>query len=169
MNSTIDITYGSTSDHTVTKSRPRTLYVAPTASLRVSYDMLRIRERLIPRSWRRRALARCLEYCARTAGDSASGSFAGKWFVELPCLVGQRSEASRTLAPSLEGMEAWKWEDEEEGIRYVGARSHTWDTAFSMLALLEDRPIAEQFPGPLRRAYAFLRDDQLTAEVSKIP
>jgi lanosterol synthase len=86
----------------------------------------------------------------------------------LNCLALWASDPKHPeLSPSLEGMEAWKWEDEEEGIRYVGARSQTWDTAFSMLALLEDRSIAEQFAGPLRRAYAFLRDDQMTAEVSK--
>src|SRR5262249_10523412 len=61
---------------------------------------------------------------------------------------------------------AWKWEDEDEGIRYVGARSHSWDTAFSMLALLEDPSLAERFEGPLRRSYAFLHDAQMIEETS---
>ena len=39
------------------------------------------------------------------------------------------------LPPSLDGLEAWRWEDEAGGTRYAGARSQTWDTAFAARAL----------------------------------
>jgi len=142
------------------------LYVPPTASLRASYDVLRFCERLIPRSWRRRALDRCLEGIVleqQATQHQALSPVNGL----LNCLaLWVRDPKHPELAPSLDGMEAWKWEDEEEGIRYVGARSHTWDTAFSMLALLEDASVAKRFVEPLQRAYAFLREVQMTAEIS---
>jgi len=62
-------------------------------------------------------------------------------------------------------MEKWKWEDEAEGIRYVGARSQTWDTAFAMQALLESPSIDAQRTQLLQRAYGFLRDVQMKTEV----
>ena len=40
------------------------------------------------------------------------------------------------LEPSLAGVESWRWDDTEDGIRFAGARSTSWDTAFAMLAML---------------------------------
>jgi lanosterol synthase len=143
------------------------LYVPPTAWLRASYDVLRMCERVLPKSWRRRALDRCLEGIVleqRATQHQALSPVNGL----LNCLaLWARDPQHPELGPSLDGMEAWKWEDDEEGIRYVGARSHTWDTAFSMLALLEDPSMAERFVGPLRHACAFLRDHQMTAEIAE--
>src|SRR5262249_47747647 len=70
------------------------------------------------------------------------------------------------LSPSLEAVEKWKWQDPEEGIRYAGARSQTWDTAFAMMAVLENPPAALASISALRNAYAFLRDVQMTSEVA---
>ena len=50
----------------------------------------------------------------------------------LNCLaLWAHDPAHPDLEPSLAGVEAWRWEDREEGVRYAGARSHTWDTAFA--------------------------------------
>ena len=69
------------------------------------------------------------------------------------------------LVKSLDGVEAWRWEDEAEGRRYAGARSNTWDTAFAMQALLAG-PNGARFAKPLREGYRFLRAAQLTTELA---
>jgi lanosterol synthase len=69
---------------------------------------------------------------------------------------------------SLAAMESWKWEDEAEGIRYCGAHSTSWDTAFGMRALLEaPRAVVQAEPAAtaLRKAYGWLRDAQMQAEL----
>src|SRR5207245_10977138 len=52
----------------------------------------------------------------------------------LNCLV-LWSRAHPDLDASLAGLEDWRWEDAEQGIRYAGARSTAWDTAFALRAL----------------------------------
>src|SRR5207244_3276740 len=84
----------------------------------------------------------------------------------LNCLaIWSRDPKHPDLERSLQGLEKWKWEDDGEGIRYVGARSDTWDTSFAMLALLESPVIATRSADALLRAYRFLRDAQMTSEV----
>lgn len=39
--------------------------------------------------------------------------------------------------PSFHGIDYWLWEDEAEGLRYMGATSETWDTAFTIQAICE--------------------------------
>jgi lanosterol synthase len=60
-------------------------------------------------------------------------------------------------------MEAWRWED-GDGIRYAGARSHAWDTAFAMRAAL-DAPAAHRAPEAMLSGYAFLRATQLREDL----
>jgi lanosterol synthase len=83
------------------------------------------------------------------------------------------------LAPSLAGLDAWRWED-DDGVRFAGARSNTWDTAFALEALAAGASSAAcpcttggANPGALpgtadavRRGYAFLVGAQMTTEIS---
>lgn len=39
--------------------------------------------------------------------------------------------------PSFRGIDYWIWEDEAEGQRFTGAKTHTWDTAFTIQAICE--------------------------------
>ena len=69
---------------------------------------------------------------------------------------------------SMAAMESWKWEDEAEGIRYCGAHSTSWDTAFGMRAMLEaPRAVVdgETASASLKRAYGWLRDAQMQTEL----
>lgn len=140
-------------------------YVPPTAWLRLAYDTLRLYERVHLPALRRRALDRCFRLIVaeqKTSRYQALSPVNGL----LNCLaIWSFSPNHPELSPSLEGMDKWKWEDEEEGVRYVGARSNTWDTAFAMLALLESPAVAERAAEVLRRAYLFLRNAQMTAEI----
>jgi lanosterol synthase len=73
----------------------------------------------------------------------------------------QHPELERSVA----GLESWRWEDGEEGLRFAGARSNAWDTAFALQAALEYPPAAAEYGGTLRHAYGFLRDTQITEEL----
>jgi squalene/oxidosqualene cyclase-like protein len=144
---------------------PTDIYVRPSAWLRIAYNALYLYERMRFSWLRRRALDRCIrliiaEQCA-TQYQSLSPVNG-----LLNCLaLWTRDSKHPDLAPSLQDVERWKWEDDIEGIRYVGARSHTCDTAFAMQALLESPAIAARSSETLRRAYGFLRDAQMTAEI----
>jgi lanosterol synthase len=113
------------------------LYVAPSATLRFAYDLLyAIEGRRGLFGWLREgALGYCLE---RILYEQRMSRYQGISPVNglLNCLaLYSQSPHHPDLEPSLIGLEAWKWEDEWEGIRYCGARSNSWDTAFALQAL----------------------------------
>lgn len=80
--------------------------------------------------------------------------------------IGAREPGSGASRASRDGVEAWRWQDEAEGIRYAGARSATWDTAFAMQALLETKVCEDVIADALRRGYRRLGDMQLVAELA---
>jgi lanosterol synthase len=141
------------------------IYVRPGIGLRGAFNVLHLYERVHLRSLRRRALATCLQ---RIAAEQRATQYQALSPVNglLDCLaMWSKDPWSPDVSRSLESVEKWKWEDDIEGIRYAGARSHTWDTAFAMLALLESPAVALQNAGRLRKAYGFLRGAQLTFEI----
>ncbi len=113
---------------------------------------------------RRRALARCLERILdeqRLTGYHALSPVNGL----LDCLAIWAADPRHPdLGPSLEGLEAWRWED-GDGIRYAGARSNSWDTAFAMRALAESRD--RRAAGALERAGRFLGAAQMREELPR--
>jgi 2,3-oxidosqualene cyclase len=144
---------------------PSDLSVRPGRLLRLGYLGLRAWERIHPRGLRRRALdhafARIL-YEQRTSRYQALSPVNGL----LNCLaIWSRSPTHPDLAPSLAGVEAWRWEDGDAGVRYAGARSQTWDTAFAVQALLEEPAAGLKSAEAIRRACAWLRDAQATSEL----
>ncbi|HVH81171.1 MAG TPA: hypothetical protein VM782_17365, partial [Stellaceae bacterium] len=79
--------------------------------------------------------------------------------------IGARQPGSSESRASRDGVEAWCWQDEAEGVRYAGARSTTWDTAFALQALLamgaRDSTVAEA----LRRGYRRLGEMQIVEDL----
>ena len=65
-------------------------------------------------------------------------------------------DAKRALAR----LEAWVWEDDEDGMRVAGARSASWDTAFALQALTAAIPHAE-VETAIKRGAAFLDSQQI--------
>jgi len=61
---------------------------------------------------------------------------------------------------ALERLEAWIWEDDEDGLRVAGARSASWDTAFALQALNAASPHAE-VETAIKRGAAFLDSQQI--------
>ena len=113
------------------------LSARPAWTARRLADLLVLYEWVAPAALRRRALVHGLGrivYEQRQSRHQALSPVNGL----LNCLaLWAHDPAHPDLEPSLAGVEAWRWEDREEGVRYAGARSHTWDTAFSAQALLE--------------------------------
>jgi squalene/oxidosqualene cyclase-like protein len=145
---------------------PGDVHVKPSAPLRAAWDALAAYERRPSRKLREMALSRCFtrivyeQEVTRGQGLSPVNGL-------LDCLA-LYSESHPLLESSLAAMESWKWEDEAEGIRYCGAHSTSWDTAFGMRAILDAPPAAQRAPAAstaLARAYAWLRDAQMQREL----
>ena len=139
--------------HRVCRDRP---LCRAGAGLRVAWNLMSAYERL-QRRWR--PCGRCggaRSRHARSASLSSSGSATSK-----AC---RRSMASSTrwrspptirailIEASLAGVDSWRWDDGTDGIRFAGARSTSWDTAFALQAAAA-RP---EPPALVRRAHAFL-------------
>ncbi len=140
------------------------LYVRPSRPLRLAYDLLAQYEKIAVPALRQRALAHCLDrivyemHASRYQGISPVNGL-------LNCLALFATDPQHPELPaSLTGMDAWQWQDEAEGVRFAGARSNAWDTAFAMQALAES-PRAEQSRDALRRGYAYLMKTQLLSEL----
>jgi 2,3-oxidosqualene cyclase len=139
------------------------LYVPPTPALRRGWRVLRALERVVPSAVRRRALDACFErvvYEQRVTNHHALSPVNGL----LNCLV-LWSRGHAELDASLAGLEDWRWEDAEQGIRYAGARSTAWDTAFALRALAAAPAHASRAPDAVGRGAAFLQGVQLTVEL----
>ena len=118
------------------------LYVAPTPALRAMYDLLYQYEKRPLRLLRKRALDLCFD---RILSEQRNTRYQGISPVNslLNCLaLFAHSPHHRELEPSLGAQQAWAWYDAREGLRFAGARSQTWDTAFALqtLAAAQDVP-----------------------------
>ncbi|TYB50771.1 2,3-oxidosqualene cyclase [Nonomuraea sp. PA05] len=140
---------------------PADTHVAPSAPLRLLHRLLLGCERAIPDGVRQRALSRCLRRVVeeqRATGHLALSPVNGL----LNCLVLFAADPRHPeLGPSLAGLEYWRWRDPQEGIRYCGARSHSWDTAFALEALTAGDGGARVVHA-VRAGAAFLSGAQLT-------
>src|SRR5439155_7816531 len=144
------------------------LYVAPGRVMRVAWGMMSAFERLVPRfaplrALRRRALKRCL---GRIRYEQDASRFHGLSPVNgmLNTIALFASDPrDPMLERSLAGIESWRWDDEQRGIRFAGARSTSWDTAFATLAMLAG-PAGDE--SSVRRAYAYLVSTQEQGELA---
>jgi lanosterol synthase len=141
------------------------VYVRPGSWLRTAFNALHLHERIHLRFLRQRALNACFR---GIVAEQQSTQYQALSPVNglLNCIaLWSRNPSGSDTTCSLQGMEKWRWDDEAGGIRYAGARSNTWDTAFAMMALLESETVAGLNTETLRRAYAFLRGAQMTFEI----
>ncbi len=140
------------------------VYVRPGPVLRALALVLVGWERVCPAAWRRRAVATCLERI-RIEQRVSAGQGLSPVNGLLNCLaLWANDPADPDLARSLDGLEAWRWEDEVEGRRYAGARSNAWDTAFALRALAATgEPI--ETSAAARRGAAFLRATQMSEDL----
>jgi lanosterol synthase len=133
--------------------------------LRKIYDLLAWYERRPIKALRRRGLEACFK---RILYEQTTSRYQGISPVNglLDCLaIFAKDPHHPELMPSLEGVEAWRWEDRDEGIRYVGARSNTWDTAFVVQALVETPAADKAVWRAIEHAHAFLDGAQMTEDL----
>jgi 2,3-oxidosqualene cyclase len=143
------------------------LYVAPSQALRAAWGAMAVFERWVPRlpflrTLRRRALARCLDRIRFEQGASNFQGLSPVNGILNTIALFAHDPQDPMLAASVAGIESWRWDDTREGIRFAGARSTSWDTAFAMLAVLAG-PGEEK--SLLRSAYGFLDAAQEQGEL----
>ncbi|WP_190134720.1 prenyltransferase/squalene oxidase repeat-containing protein [Streptomyces longispororuber] len=138
----------------------------PAPVLRAVFTCLTWYERAPMAGPRARALDRCLrrvrheQQVTAEAGISPVSSLLN--VLVLHAAGAGAEEVDRALA----GLESWCWQDEERGIRYAGARSHSWDTAFALEALFASGPTAVAGrAAAAERAASFLIGAQLRGDV----
>jgi len=143
---------------------PGDLHVGPSRALRLAAAVLAELDRAMPAPLRRRALAHCLTRIRFEQRESRERGLSPVNAV-LNCLALWANDPDDpALAAGLAGLEAWRWED-AGGVRYAGARSNAWDTAFAMRALFT--PEDARHAAAIRRGAAFLRQTQLTEELPR--
>ena len=141
------------------------LHVSPGRGVKLAQDFLRLGDGLLGRTMRGRALEHCF---ARILYEQRQSAYQGispvSGLLDILAIF-SRDPHHPDLGPSLEGIEAWRWDDEAQGIRYSGARSNTWDTALAMQAILAMQHLPPRAYEPLRRAYRYLLSVQMTEEL----
>jgi 2,3-oxidosqualene cyclase len=148
--------------HTIANSD---VYVPISPLLRVIYDGLAIFERVHSKAYRQKALDFCLnriEYEQKTTRYQGISPVNG--LLNTLALFVQNPEHPE-LEASLQGVEAWRWEDEEEGLRYVGARSNTWDTGFILQAIAQVKDPEPATVDAMGKAIEFLDHAQMREEL----
>jgi lanosterol synthase len=151
---------------------PSDTFVRPSAVLRAAYRALTGWERLpapVRAPLRRRALRRCEEriryelMASRRQGISPVNGL-------LHCLALLAIDPSDPeLGRAMDAMESWKWEDEAEGVRFCGAHSTAWDTAFAIRAITTaaaHTPLTVEAKDAVRAAYRWLEATQMQEELS---
>ncbi len=144
------------------------LHVAPGRGLRLVYDLMAtigpIR-RWMPgaRALRREALARCLR---RIRAEQTATGFQALSPVNglLNTLaVWTHDKNAPEVEASIAGLESWCWRDETDGLRYAGARSTTWDTAFAIQSLAQAQDMRPDRVAAIRSGYKALAALQVTS------
>lgn len=143
---------------------PTDVYVAPSPALRAAYDALYLYEKRPVQPLRRRALERCFEHILfelRSTNYACVSPVNG-----LLCALALHDRRHPEFLDAYRGLDYWIWEDEAEGLRYNGAHSHTWDTAFAVQAILDgpEREI-ERMGEPLRAAARYFDEAQMREEI----
>lgn len=138
--------------------------VPPARLLRLGSNIFMRYERHPVRALRAAAVRRCL---ARLNAEleASAGQGVSPVSALLGCLVLADAGAPRDVVlRALARLDAWRWDDQAEGLRIAGARSASWDTAFAMRALL-CAPGSPQVLAALGRGYRWLAEVQATEEL----
>lgn len=142
------------------------LFAPGSAWLRAVSWLFRRYEALNLRSLRRRALEEC--YARIVFEVQASDGVSLSPVNGLLNLLALWDRRDPEFERAYRQLDYWSWTDDAEGLRFCGAHSHTWDTAFTIRAALEtpDSLRSDRLTHCLTRAYAFLRDSQLLEDFS---
>ena len=140
--------------------RAADLFARPSVWLRAAYALARAFERVHSKRLRARCLAaliRRIQWELQTTSHSSISPVSG--FLNVLALWLHDPDDADCRA-AIAGLDGWFWEDEEQGARVTGARSSTWDTAFSLQALAA-APGSDAIDDALGRGAGFLRRQQI--------
>ena len=147
------------------------LHEAPGLSLELAYAAMRWTGplwRAMPGAGalRKRALARCLGMVRDEQRSTTYQALSPVSGVLNTLSLYANSPGDPDVQKSLDGMDSWQWSDEEDGLRYAGARSTAWDTSFALQALTDGgEPSARVNAAEIRRGYRALCTMQLRSEL----
>jgi lanosterol synthase len=139
------------------------VYEYPHPILKAGYEALRAYDRLAPDVLRRKALDRCLDHIVfhqRQSRYAAISPVNG-----LLNVLALHHAGHPDFLPSFEGVDYWAWCDEEEGERFNGAHSHSWDTAFAAQAFGEGELEDDAAQDFMKRAARYLKGAQQHEEI----
>ena len=134
--------------------RDADLFSRPSIWLRAGYALARLYERFHGKRLRRRCLEkliRQIHWELQTTRHASISPVSGLLNI-LALWLDDPDDADCRAA--LAGLDGWFWEDEELGARVTGARSSTWDTAFSVQALA-DAPPSDGIEDAIRKGAGF--------------
>ncbi|HKY62325.1 MAG TPA: terpene cyclase/mutase family protein [bacterium] len=138
-------------------------YTAPSLALRAVNRALDGLERLVPRSLRRRALDECLRHI-QFEDRTTSFIRIGPVNAVLNTLVHCFRRADAEVERSFTALEGYLW-DGHDGMKMQSYNSsELWDTAFALQAVLA----AGGHDPVVRRAYTFVRDNQILDDVPEL-
>jgi hypothetical protein len=143
------------------------LYVPPGRALRLAYDAMATLGPIWRRlpgaaALRRRALDRCLRRIRAEQRASNWQALSPVNGILNTLALWAHDPDAPEVAASIAGLEAWCWEDDARGVRYAGARSTTWDTAFALQALMESPHVPDEHFATVRSGYTALASLQVT-------
>jgi len=137
-------------------------YAPPAPALARFHRIAAALERRCPPALRRRALAWCFERILYEQRESRYQGLSPVNGLLNGLAIFATDPEHPELRPSLDGVEAWRWDDAQSGLRFAGARSQTWDTAFAARALLS----CDLATGPsLRSAHRYLKSVQMVGDL----
>ncbi len=143
---------------------PTDLVVRPPWLFRRGYDLLTWYERRPLRWLRRRAMAKCLaEMAYGQATSNHQGASPINGMLNALGLFAAHPDGPDATA-AVAGLEEWRWKD-AAGLRYVGARSQSWDTTLALQALLADPRSVADHADALAAGYRYLLGTQLVEEL----
>jgi lanosterol synthase len=142
------------------------LFEAPPPLLKAVYALCGVYDRVRSKALRERALSYCLHQIVAHQRQSRYAAISPVNGL-LNCLALHHA-GHEDFQPSFQGVDYWAWRDEEEGERFNGAHSHSWDTAFALQALYEGPLVTEHAEAVdpfLERAARYLTRAQQTEEI----
>lgn len=153
--------------HTIAESD---VFQTPSRGLRILYDVQRQIETLLPyipymKRVRQHALAKCFD---RIRAEQYRSNFQGLSSLSSTMnilVLWHENPTDEAVSCSVKMLESWRWDSESEGSRYAGARSTTWDTAFTLQALTASNQVMEHFKPVIRAAYHRLLKMQISDEL----
>lgn len=143
------------------------IFAWPSIPIKLAYGVSNLVSRYGSPETRARAIAHCtdhIRYHLKTSRYASISPVNG--LLNCLALYAQNPKDPDAHA-SFTGTDYWIWRDEPEGLRFNGARSQTWDSAFAMQAIAQAAAAPQAAPIPdkvLKASTAYFLEHQMQEE-----